>query len=477
MLFHTHDFFALLLVTLITFRIARSGRQWILLISSLMFYTYAGVATALLFFAIILFNYFCYLSISQGQGLRWLSLAITVDLANLFMFKYFGFLLSIFAGAGLDYPTAQGWVSDNVILPVGISFYTFQLIALLVDTYRGKSPRVKDLKEFFVFITFFGQLIAGPIMHGREFLPQLRHLNGARAEQIAGGVVVFLIGLVKKVLIADWLLAPIVETLFARSLEWDTPTSWFLGILFGFQIYFDFSGYCDMAIGLGRFFGLELRVNFSTPYISRTPSEFWNRWNITLSQWFGAYVYIPLGGSRISLPKTAVNIFATMLVSGLWHGAGYTFVVWGVIHGVYLSAFHVLRWISPGIARSLSASRISFASIIGWAFTTVVCTIGWVYFRADSTHQANAIVLQMLGGGGGSVSGPIGRYALVSGLLISAHFIEYQFWRNFPPMLEHAMRCWSRFPGPCQALIAFLVLFGVIAMTKKTQGAFIYFQF
>ena len=478
MLFHTHEFFALLGLTLLAYRFLPSLRSAILIVSSLAFYAYAGLEMALLFFGAVLFNYAAYLRIGPGRGRGWLVAAVLVNLANLFTFKYAGFLLSVLAALGLAPAAAPSWEIANLVLPVGISFYTFQLMALLIDAQRGSQPRARSLPEFVLFITFFGQLIAGPIMRGHEFLPQLGRLRLPTRTEAASGVGWFVIGLAKKVVLADHLLAPRVEQLFADPLQWDAPTSWLLGILFGFQIYFDFSGYCDMAIGLGRFFGLELRINFATPYVSRTPSEFWSRWNITLSRWFGDYVYVPLGGSRVDLPRTVLNLMITMLVSGLWHGAGFTFLIWGGLHGLYLSAYHVLRRLAPRLAER--AARAPFRAppaFCFWLLTYAVGTIGWVYFRSPSVAVANGVVANMFGLGAGGARGPLLESGLLAAALLVAHFGEAAFWLRYERGVERALGLWTRMPGPVQALLASSALFAALALTKDVQGAFIYFQF
>jgi alginate O-acetyltransferase complex protein AlgI len=476
-LFHTHEFFVLLIVTGILYGAFPALRLAVLLASSLAFYAYAGVDMALLFFAAVLFNFAAYQRIGPDRGRGWLVAALLVNLANLFTFKYTGFFVSILAALGLAPASAESWTIANLVLPVGISFYTFQLMALLIDAKRGSAPRAQSLSEFFLFITFFGQLIAGPIMRGHEFLPQLRKLRLPTPTELASGAGWFTIGLAKKIAFADTLLSPRVERLFAEPLAWDAPTSWLLGILFGFQIYFDFSGYCDMAIGLGKFFGLELRINFTTPYVSKTPSEFWSRWNITLSRWFGDYVYVPLGGSRVGLPRTVVNLMITMLISGIWHGAGFTFLIWGGLHGLYLSAYHVLRGSFPSFQRRVNGSFASPPVLGMWLLTYLVSTIGWVYFRARSVSEANGVVASMFGFGSGTERGPMLEYGALAAALLLAHFAEAAAWKRYDGWVEAALATWGRIPGPVQALVATPILLLLLALTKEVQGAFIYFQF
>lgn len=475
MLFHTHEFLLLMACTGLAFAWLRDARQSVLLTGSVLFYAYAGLGMSALFAAVVVFNYLCFRRIGPEHGRGTLRAAIALDLATLGLFKYALFFLGIGGELGLSVAAAEGWSAAHLVLPVGISFYTFQMIALLVDARRGTAPAVAGFRDFALFVTFFPQLIAGPIMRGHELLPQLRRLPGPTPEQAAQGVVWFVIGLVKKVVFADLLLAPRVDVLFANATGWDTPTSWLLGVLFGFQIYFDFAGYCDMAVGLGKLFGIELRINFSTPYVSRTPSEFWSRWNITVSRWFGDYVYIPLGGSRITVGRTAINLLITMLASGLWHGAGFTFLIWGGLHGLSLVIFHGLRNFWPAAAQTVI--RGGAAALVGWALTYAVAVIGWVYFRASSVHEANGVVASMFGFGSGAERGDLGVLVALGAGLLALHFVERSWWAHAEAWIERGFQVWNRIPGPVQACVAFPALLLLIGFTKKVQGAFIYFQF
>jgi len=449
MLFHTHEFLALLLVTLAVFHLAPLPRRpLVLLVASLVFYGYAGLGMLGLFLAVSAFAYFCLRRIEAGER-QWVGIGVAVILVNLMAFKYGPFL------------------------PVGISFYSFQLIAVLIDAGRGQKLEVRSFRELLLFIMFFGHLIAGPIMRGREFFPQLHVLPGPTTSQLRSGILLFLVGLIKKVVLADALLSPRVDALFASGSDLSVAAAWLAPLLFGFQIYFDFSGYVDMALGMSRFFGLELMPNFSTPFISRTPSEFWSRWNITLSRWFGDYVYIPLGGSRGRIWITVRNLLITMALSGIWHGAGWTFLAWGVIHGVYLAAFHVLRHAVPRVAASLAEGGLR---PLGWITTFAVTTIAWVYFRAADVGHANAIVANMFGITPGTASAPGPGFAIVAVLLL-LHRAETWWIANLDVIAERAGERWMRLPGPVQALAAFPILFVVVAITKGARGTFIYFQF
>ncbi len=473
MLFHTHEFLALLAITLAVFHLAPlPRRQIVLLVASLIFYGYAGLGMLALFLAISGLAYLSLRRIEAGHR-AWTVIGVTAILLNLIAYKYAAFLLDAVAAAGVPVAPAEDWVSRNVILPIGISFYSFQLIAVLIDAGRGQRLDVRSFRELLLFIMFFGHLIAGPIMRGREFFRQLHVLPGASAAQVRSGVVLLIGGLIKKVVFADVLLSDRVDLLFASGAGLSTAAAWLAPLLFGFQIYFDFSGYVDMALGMSKLFGLELMPNFSTPFISRSPSEFWSRWNITLSRWFGDYVYIPLGGSRGPLWFTVRNLLITMVLSGLWHGAGWTFLLWGAIHGVYLAAFHALRHAVPRVAAALATGGWQW---LGWLTTFAVTTIAWVYFRAAHVADANAIVGNMFGVTPGAVAAPSSGFAIVAALLV-LHRAEAWWITNFDVIVERAGARWMRLPGPVQALAAFPVLFVIIAITKFVRGTFIYFQF
>lgn len=475
MLFHSHEFLTLLAVTLVLFHLAPIQRRpVVLLTASLVFYAYAGLGMLALFLAVAGVAYVSLRRIEAGDR-RWAVIGVTAILANLIFFKYSAFALDAIGGF-VNVAPARDWVTRTVILPVGISFYSFQLIAILVDAYRGQKLDVRSFRELLLFIMFFGHLIAGPIMRGREFFPQLHVLPGPTIQQVRTGVLLLIAGVIKKVIFADQLLAGPVDELFQPGdvgFNLSISTAWLTAMLFGFQIYFDFSGYVDMALGMSKLFGLELMPNFSTPFVSHTPSEFWSRWNITLSRWFGDYVYIPLGGSRGALWQTIRNLLLTMALSGLWHGAGWTFLIWGVIHGVYLVTYHALRHVAPTAAASLATGRLRW---LGWIATYAVTTLAWVYFRSPDVESANSLVGNMFGTGDQGVVAPM-RFYVIAALLLALHWIEAWWIANLDAIASAAGERWMRLPGPVQALAAFPVLFILVALTKVVRGAFIYFQF
>jgi len=324
----------------------------------------------------------------------WLTaLGVAGNLGAIGWFKYAGFFAAIIPG--LD----GNFTFTHIILPLGISFFTFQQIAFLVDCNRGVA-KPHSLPEYALFVTFFPQLIAGPIVHHGDMLPQFRALDGFRLKAVglAMGFEIFLIGLFKKVVLADGL-AVHVQPVFSAAAAGDPLTmveAWGGALAFTFQLYFDFSGYSDMAMGLAAMFGLRLPINFNSPYKATSIIDFWRRWHMTLSAFLRDYLYIPLGGNRHGPARRYTNIAVTMVLGGLWHGAAWTFVFWGAMHGVLLIVNHLWR-----------AVGLRLPGPVGWVLTFLAVCVGWVFFRAPSIDAAWAMVWTMFGGQGFASSGPM----------------------------------------------------------------------
>jgi D-alanyl-lipoteichoic acid acyltransferase DltB (MBOAT superfamily) len=322
-------------------------------------------------------------------------LGVALNLAALCYFKYANFLLDT-AGSlsGVPMPLA------NIILPLGISFFTFQQIAYLVDVMRG-APVERDIVSYTLFVSFFPHLIAGPLVHHAEMIPQFKRAGSTRtAGMAARGTAIFVAGLFKKVVIADNL-AQFVSPVFAHvdgggsvAMAW----AWLATLGYTLQIYYDFSGYSDMALGLGLLFGIRLPVNFRSPYRATSIIEFWRRWHITLSRFLRDYLYIPLGGNRQGTFRRYVNLLLTMLLGGLWHGAGWNFVVWGGLHGLYLCINHVWR------GGRAEAGTTALGKVAGWLVTFVAVVIAWVFFRAATMHGAWQMLCGLFGRGGEGTS-------------------------------------------------------------------------
>jgi D-alanyl-lipoteichoic acid acyltransferase DltB (MBOAT superfamily) len=372
-----------------------------LLLVSFVFYGVWSLAHLALLAASITANYFTgrYVASDAAQNRRRLAmiLGVAANLSLIFWFKYLDF-----AGSNLAALLGADWTFRNIILPLGISFFTFQQIAYLVDCFRTRDGE-KSFRDYALFVTFFPQLIAGPIVHHRFTRPQFAALAGGKlnADYIPYGVMIFAMGLAKKTLIADPI-ARAIDPLWNAAAAGDPvggAAAWTAMVGYTLQIYFDFSGYCDMAIGLGLMFGVRLPVNFNSPYRARSIIEFWRRWHMTLSAFLRDYVYIPLGGNKGGEIVRLRNIFLTMLIGGIWHGAAWTFVIWGAIHASLITANHAARLWLPQLDRlqgpiSEALKRAALLSAV---------MIAWVYFRAEDVPAAHAVLA--------GLSSPIGQFA------------------------------------------------------------------
>lgn len=397
MLFNSFGFlFIFFPITVIGFFLLASRNQalatiWIGL-SSLFFYGWWDYHYIPLLLSSITLNYWTSWKISTANPSRkrhWLILAISANLALLGYYKYAGFFISStssLTGIHLD--------TSNIVLPIGISFFTFTQLAFLVDTYQGKVNE-RRFTHYLLFVTYFPHLIAGPVLHHKEMMPQFRDERNYRPKlsNFVIGMAFFFIGLAKKVLIADNL-SPYAGDLFGQSSQPSLIAAWGGVLAYTFQLYFDFSGYSDMAIGLSRVFGVKLPINFNSPYKSTNISEFWRRWHMTLSRFLRDYLYIPLGGNRKGKYRRYFNLTTTMLLGGLWHGAGWNFVIWGGLHGFYLGIHQA--WCSR-ISRCGSPHNPGGKQYISTLITFVAVCFAWVFFRAPDISVSIEIIRGMLG--------------------------------------------------------------------------------
>src|SRR3954447_7675824 len=403
MLFSSYAFlFQFLPAVALAFAVARrwSPRYgiWALAFASLIFYgAWKPVYLVLLLLSIGV-NFWLGLKMEDLVRRRRIgALGVTLNLALLCYFKYTNFLFDSFTtltGAPLPFV--------NLILPLGISFFTFQQIAYLVDVMRGAKVE-RDLVSYTLFVSFFPHLIAGPLVHHAEMIPQFkRGRTGRSAVLAARGLAIFAAGLFKKVVIADNL-AQFVSPVFAHLDAGGgvtTTWAWLATLSYTLQIYFDFSGYSDMAIGLALLFGIRLPVNFRSPYKASSIIEFWRRWHITLSRFLRDYLYVPLGGNRLGNARRYLNLLVTMLLGGLWHGAGWNFLVWGGLHGIYLGINHLWRRRSGSKPDAAASGWIATGA--GWAATFFAVVVAWVFFRARTTAGAWQMLEGLFGAAGGS---------------------------------------------------------------------------
>lgn len=387
-----------------------------------------------------------------------LLLGLTFNLGLLGYFKYLDFAIS-----NLNMALGTRVAELGLVLPLAISFFTFQQIAYLVDLYRGQAPR-HSLRNYIVFVTFFPQLIAGPIVHHKEMMPQFFHRFAGvlRWKNMLVGAIIFSAGLFKKIIIADTF-AVYADAGFADHASMTTADAWIATLSYTFQIYFDFSGYSDMAIGAARLFGIRLPLNFLSPYKSGSLQAFWRRWHMTLSRFLRDYLYIPLGGNRRSEPRILLNLVVTFLLGGIWHGAGWTFVVWGAIHGLGLA-----------VERSFLRLGLRLPALAGCLLTFATVHFAWVFFRAEDLSQATDVLRTMLGVGQDSAN--TARHVVIqdergaSQALVLAALVAfflpntYQFTRNIRPWWKTVLAA---------------VLFGVacLVMISSSSEVFLYFNF
>lgn len=494
MLFNSYIFlFAFLPLTLIAVwlsrRYSRNAAIVTLIVASTIFYSWLVPAHLFLLLGSALFNYVVALRIcsSQKYADEYLWLGVTANLLLLGVFKYLDFLIGT-----VNSSLSTEWTLTHILLPLGVSFFTFQQIAFLVDARRGEAD-VPTLPEYLLFVSFFPQLIAGPIVHHREILPQLRSERFAvlTSRTMVLGLTWLAIGLAKKTLIADQI-AQISDTTFgAASLADATPSffeAWFGVLAFAFQIYFDFSAYSDMAIGLGIMFGVLLPLNFAAPYRATSIIEFWQRWHMTLSRFLRDYLYFALGGNRKGAFRRYTNLMTTMVLGGLWHGAAFTFVIWGALHGAYLMVNHAWR-------------RLGFPlpAFVGWVLTMAAVCFAWTLFRAEDLDTAIRMIEGMVGLNGVKLAqnhfdliGPLGAPLASVGVVFEGpsvvrltHFPLFFGLIVFVLIAPTTQRLlsWSSLEKPVlwqmgvPAGLAAGVLLGIAILGIGDASQFIYFQF
>jgi D-alanyl-lipoteichoic acid acyltransferase DltB (MBOAT superfamily) len=395
--------------------------------------------------------------------LLWCS--VFFNLSVLGFFKYYNFFvdswIDLFSSVGYDIKSV--WTL-NIILPVGISFYTFQTMSYTIDIYRKKLEPTKDFISFASFVSFFPQLVAGPIERASNLLPQILKKREFKHEQGVQGLRLILWGMFKKVVIADSL-APIVDNIFSNYQDFGGGILWLGAIYFAFQIYCDFSGYSDIAIGTSKLFGFELMSNFKFPYFSRNIGEFWRRWHISLSTWFRDYLYIPLGGSKDGKWKSIRNIFIIFLVSGFWHGANWTFIVWGLFHAILFLPSFIFKtnrkYTTSIIAENTILPSPKECLQVGTTFFLVV--IGWVFFRNETISDSFEFLYKMFF----DINIPIMFRSGISYVII-IFIMDFMIRKNERLPFNFNYLRW---------IIYFLITFSIITNFGNSNTEFIYFAF
>lgn len=452
------------LVCLVYFLCPAKARNWWLLLASIFFYAWGEPIYVLIMLATILINYLGALAIERwrDRGKLLLALAIVADLSFLFYFKYFNFVvenINALFTAKIDF--------IKVVMPIGISFYTFQAMSYLIDVYRRDIGVQKNLGKLALYITLFPQLVAGPIVKYRDVAAQIEE-RAVEIDAVAEGLRRFIIGLSKKMLLANTLGA-VADKIFNQPVvNFDTPTAWLGAVCYSLQLYYDFSGYSDMAIGLGRVFGFKFPENFNYPYISKSITEFWRRWHISLSTWFKEYLYIPLGGNRVGKIRNVFNIAVVFFVTGLWHGAAWNFVVWGLWHGL----FNIIEKIT-GLAKKEGGILLK---IFQHSYTILAFVLGWVMFRADNVKYGFEFIRRMFGLFGESHATfqfdyYLDRFEII--MLVLAVIFSVPLCKNL--LAFAARRPWTQILLD-SGLIALLVV-AISFVAASTYNPFIYFRF
>jgi alginate O-acetyltransferase complex protein AlgI len=450
-------------------------RKAALFVASAVFYAAWNPIFLVLLAASVVTDWFVAGNIARTEDARrrraWLALSLTTNLGLLAVFKYGNFL-------AVNVETAAAWVGASVSLPrvtlplpVGISFYTFEALAYSIDVFRRRAQPWTRFRDFALFLTFFPHLVAGPIVRPADFRPQLESPRRTRWPQLSWGLALLVFGLFQKVVLADAMLAPVVDAVFARDAHAGTREAWIGALAFSGQIFCDFSGYTLCAIGAALALGFALPDNFNSPYGATGFTDFWRRWHVSLSSWLRDYLYIPLGGNHGSAARVALNLMITMLLGGLWHGASWTFLAWGGLHGALLvaervvkAAWHRARFAAPGL--------LLRAGITAWTF--VLVTVAWVFFRSPDFATAFRLLASMAGspppGASSHLLTATWQVAAGAGIPLALAFVHA---RCRTKTLQDLVDPWPPF---ARAAVLGLMLTALALFTRDGR-AFIYFQF
>ena len=475
MLFNSFQFLFFFVVVWLLFLVTRgTPRKVILLIASYYFYMCWSTRYIFVIWGITLIDYVAGLQIEKadrlGRRRLYLGLSLFCNISLLVIFKYFNFLTGSFRSASHLFGLRYDPPLLAIILPVGLSFHTFQAMSYTIEVYRRRVPAERNLLEYALYVAFFPQMVAGPIERPYELLPQFHREPKVTLEGVRSGMVQALWGLFKKMVLADNV-ADFVKLIYDTPRHYDGAALVLATLLFSIQIYCDFSGYTDIALGLARMMGYELRVNFMQPYFSRSVGEFWRRWHISLSTWFRDYVYIPLGGNRVSSSRHYANLMITFVISGLWHGANWTFVAWGFLHGLYLI---VAQTFGPYLPHSVRLPRVqAFCKTV---FTFSLVSFAWIFFRANSLQDSWFIATHLLPLGNldplllkvGGFSRASAPYLVLS---IAAMFIV-EWWIAHPACVP---RLWAH--PAFRALAYNACIYAIVFFGFFGHRDFIYFQF
>lgn len=479
MLFNSiHFAFFFVIVTALYFLLPHRYRWLLLLLTSCYFYmAFIPVYILILFFTILV-DYVAGIAIEDATNPRrkksMLVASIVANVGVLAVFKYFNFFNENFAALaatlGLSYPIEN----LSIILPIGLSFHTFQSLSYTIEVYRGHQKAERHLGIFALYVMFYPQLVAGPIERPQNMLHQFYATHEFDYNRFVSGLRLIAWGLFKKMVIADQV-AIFVNLVYGNPTDYTGLPLLLATYAFAIQIYCDFSGYSDIAIGSARVMGFRLMENFRQPYLATSIMDFWRRWHISLSTWFRDYLYIPLGGNRVSTGRWALNTLVVFMVSGLWHGANWTFIIWGALHGLYMILWTVA---GPPMSRRLSALKLDripgLLPALGLGLTFNLVAVAWIFFRATSLADAWYILTHLLVGFAWQAPGPIGLGATTAlVVLCSIVMMELYEWLRQRGVFQISLLPWWSRWACYYALVTLILLFGVL----HAQGQFIYFQF
>ena len=487
MLFNSLQFIFFFIIVMVIYFAIPYRFRWVLLLAA-SYYFYMTTKPAFVVFILLSTFITYYAGIQMGKTesktkrKKFLLLSLLFNLGLLFLLKYYNFLNDSLEVLFSHFHIVYKFPAFYVLLPVGISFYTFKSLSYAIDVYRGAKPPERHLGFFALYVAFFPQLLAGPIERATRFLPQLYERFDFDYQRVVKGLRLMLWGFFQKMVIADNL-ATLVDSVYKHPTDYQGLYLFFATFFFAFQIYCDFSGYSDIAIGAAQVMGFRTMENFNRPYFSKSIPEFWRRWHISLSSWFRDYLYIPMGGNRVSVPRWYLNLFVVMLICGFWHGANWTFLVWGGLHGFYLIFSILTRSARDHLARMIGLDRVPRLHRCLKILTTfsLVC-FAWIFFRADTISDAFNIIANLFTGWGRVFTvrilenipfwGPL-RFELVVSLISVGILLCVQLMEERGNIIDRFSEkpAWIRWPAYYFLLLAIL-LFGNFGSKQ-----FIYFQF
>jgi D-alanyl-lipoteichoic acid acyltransferase DltB (MBOAT superfamily) len=478
MLFNSFEFLLFFpIVTALFYILPHKFRWFHLLVASCFFYSFFIPIYILILFFTIVIDYYAGLYIEQSSGKKkkqFLVLSLIANIGILMVFKYYNFFIENINTAFLGIGMHLSLPLLKIILPIGLSFHTFQAMSYTIEVYRGNQKAEKHFGIYALYVMFYPQLVAGPIERPQNVLHQFHEVKTYNSEVFKSGMRLILWGLFKKVVIGDRL-SIYVDVVFPHPENYHYINLLMAAVFFSIQIYCDFSGYSDIAIGTARSMGYELMTNFNRPYFSKNIQEFWSKWHISLSTWFRDYLYISLGGNRVGIKRMYINVAIVFIISGFWHGANWTFIVWGAIHAILIVLFMLYKQF---VLKEKKVTK--FLSFISILFTFSVVTLAWVYFRAGSIAEANSFLQHLLSA---NANHPFSTFVMDKELgftfnkfsiLLSAFFValmlvvEYFYDPNLKKFQQHKVLDFTFFT----VITCFIILFGVF-----NNKSFIYFQF